>query len=76
MQDFLGNYLERSVDTFVHQQERFQEQLMKLLTENPISAMAGMAEQNLAAWKELQERFLGVPSTRPQKPEKPKKGRK
>jgi len=73
MQDFLGNYLERSVDTFVNQQERFQEQLMKLLTENPMSAMAGIAEQNLAAWKELQERFLGMPSARPQKKEKPGK---
>jgi polyhydroxyalkanoate synthesis repressor PhaR len=73
MQDFLGNYLERSVDSFVNQQERFQEQLMKLMTENPMSAMAGIAEQNLAAWKELQERFLGMPSTRPQKSEKSKK---
>ena len=73
MQDFLGNYLERSVSSFVSQQERFQDQLMKLLTENPMSAMAGIAEQNLAAWKELQERFLGVPPARPQKGEKPKK---
>lgn len=73
MQDFLGHYLERSVDAFVHQQERFQEQVMKLMTENPLSAMAGIAEQNLAAWKELQETFLGLPSTRPQKPGKPGK---
>ena len=73
MQDFLGNYLERSVSSFVSQQERFQDQLMKLLTENPMSAMAGIAEQNLAAWKELQERFLGGAVARPQKGEKPKK---
>ncbi len=68
MQDFLGNYLERSVDAFVSQQERFQEQLMKLMSENPLSAMAGLAEQNLAAWRELQERFLGMAPPRPHKP--------
>lgn len=73
MQDFLGNYLERSVGAFVHQQERFQEQVMKLMSENPLSAMAGIAEQNLAAWKELQDRFLGLPGTRPQNPNKPDK---
>lgn len=76
MQDFLASYLERSVATFVGQQERFQDQLLKVISDSPLSTMAGLAEQNLTAWKELQERFLSPENAQPQKDRPAKKKRK
>jgi polyhydroxyalkanoate synthesis repressor PhaR len=66
MQDFFSNYLERSVAAFVGQQERFQDQVMKLMSESPFGAMSDLAEQNLAAWKDLQERMFGMPPAQTQ----------
>ena len=73
MQDFLASYLERSVSTFVGQQERFQDQLLKVIGDSPLSTMSGLAEQNLAAWKELQDRFLPPDDAQMQKKKPSKK---
>jgi polyhydroxyalkanoate synthesis repressor PhaR len=67
MQDFLATYLERSVGAFVDQQERFQDQLLKMMKDTPLGAMSELAEQNLAAWKELQKGFFGLPTAQSQK---------
>lgn len=76
MQDFFSSYLERSVAGFVGQQERFQEQVMKLMSESPFGAMSDLAEQNLAAWKDLQERMFGLaPAQTQNQSGKDKKGK-
>ena len=55
MQDFLGAYLERSVSAFVAQQESLQDQMMKLVTDNPIT---DLTRRNLALWQELGENMV------------------
>lgn len=55
MQDFLGSYLERSVSAFVSQQESLQEQMMKLVADNPIT---DLTKRNLALWQELGENLV------------------
>jgi polyhydroxyalkanoate synthesis repressor PhaR len=76
MQDFLATYLERSVGSFVAQQERFQDQLLKVMKDSPLAAVSQLAEQNLAAWKELQKGFFGSGSAQMQKEPGNKKSRK
>ena len=66
MQDFLATYLERSVNAFVDQQERFQSQVLKMMQDTPLAAMGKLAEQNLAAWKDLQNTLLGTPAAQSQ----------
>jgi polyhydroxyalkanoate synthesis repressor PhaR len=67
MQDFLATYLERSVGSFVDQQERFQDSLLKMMKDTPLATMSQLAEQNLATWKELQQGLFGVPAAQTQK---------
>ncbi len=55
MQDFLGAYLERSVSAFVNQQETLQDQMMKLVADNPIT---DLTKRNLALWQELGENLV------------------
>lgn len=76
MQDFLATYLENSVGAFVDQQERFQDQLLKVMKDTPLSAMSTLAEQNLSAWQELQRGLFGLPETQSQKGTGGKKGSK
>lgn len=57
MQEFFGNYLERSVSAFVEQQEDFQKQLLDMVKHSP---MADLAKRNLDLWNELHGMF-GTP---------------
>ena len=50
MQELFGNYLERSVSTFVDHQKDFQQQILEMVRQNP---MTELARQNLDLWKEL-----------------------
>jgi len=54
MQEFFGNYLERSVAAFVDQQEDFQRQLLEMVRNNP---MADLARRNLELWNDLHGMF-------------------
>jgi polyhydroxyalkanoate synthesis repressor PhaR len=67
MQDFLATYLERSVGTFVDQQERFQDSVLKMMKDTPLATMSQLAEQNLAAWQELQKGLFAAPDAQSQK---------
>jgi polyhydroxyalkanoate synthesis repressor PhaR len=67
MQDFLATYLERSVGAFVDQQQSFQDKILKMMKDTPLGTMTQLAEQNLAAWKELQQGMLGAGSAQAQK---------
>ncbi|NGX17218.1 polyhydroxyalkanoate synthesis repressor PhaR [Wenzhouxiangella sp. XN24] len=66
MQDFLSTYLERSVGAFVDQQQSFQEQVLTMMKDTPLSTVSQLAEQNLATWKELQQRMFGMSDTQSQ----------
>ena len=67
MQDFLATYLERSVSAFVDQQQSFQERILSMMKDTPLAGMSELAEQNLAAWKELQQGLFGLSPAQSQK---------
>ena len=67
MQDFLATYLERSVGAFVDQQQSFQDRILNMMKDTPLGGMSQLAEQNLAAWKELQQGLFGSLSAQTQK---------
>ncbi len=69
MQDFLSTYLERSVGAFVDQQQSFQEQVLTMMKDTPLSTVSQLAEQNLATWKELQQRMFGMSEAQAQNEE-------
>lgn len=68
MQEFFGNYLERSVSAFVEQQEDFQKQLLEMVQNNP---MTDLAKRNLALWNELHGMFGKAWDSAPQKKSDP-----
>jgi len=76
MQDFLSTYLERSVGAFVDQQQSFQEQVLTMMKDTPLSTVSQLAEQNLATWKELQQRMFGMSDAQPQNQQPGSKKRK
>jgi len=60
LQGFLSAYLEKSVETFMRQQETLQAQLSKLMSNTPFGTMAEFTRQNLEAWARMQESMLSV----------------
>jgi polyhydroxyalkanoate synthesis repressor PhaR len=57
MQEFMARYLEKSVETFMHQQESVQAQMAKLMQNAPMNAMAEMTRQNLEIWTRMQQQM-------------------
>jgi hypothetical protein len=55
MQEFMGRYLEKSVETFMRQQEGVQAQMSKLMANAPVNAMTEFARQNLELWTQMQQ---------------------
>jgi polyhydroxyalkanoate synthesis repressor PhaR len=55
MQEFMARYLEKSVETFMRQQEGVQAQMAKLMTNAPMNTMAELARQNFELWTRMQE---------------------
>lgn len=58
LQSFVGTYLEKSMDAFVHQQQVLQEQMENMLRMAPSSVLKDMAERNMELWKGMQENLL------------------
>ena len=54
LHEFMGRYLERSVEAFTQQQQSVQTQLAQLMQHTPMTAMADLARQNLEAWQKMQ----------------------
>ena len=76
MHEFMGRYLEKSVETFMRQQEAFQQQVSQMLSSAPppMNAMAELARQNMELWAKMQESMFGMfspprPEQRPAEPE-------
>lgn len=59
LQSFLSAYLEKSVETFMHQQEVVQVQLTKLMSATPLQNVADLTRQNLELWARMQESLFG-----------------
>lgn len=60
MQGFMGRFLEQSVASFVSQQQALQSQLSKIMTATPLGSMAELAQNNLAAWQQVQENLAAA----------------
>jgi polyhydroxyalkanoate synthesis repressor PhaR len=58
LQAFAGTYLEKSMDSFVQQQQVLQDQMESMLQIAPSSVLKDMAERNLELWKSMQENLL------------------
>ncbi len=56
LQGIAGDYIQKSMELFVEQQKQFQESM----SNNPVTAMSKIAEQNLKIWQEMQENFFKV----------------
>lgn len=73
MPDFFSSYLQDSLSMFAQQQE----QLQKSFTANPMDAFTKMAENNMAAWNQMQNSLLNPLAAEPEKKaSKPKNTKK
>ncbi|MEO6263402.1 MAG: polyhydroxyalkanoate synthesis repressor PhaR [Luteimonas sp.] len=59
LQGFMGNYLERSMQGFLEQQQQFRQQVGGLLGQTPWAMMNQLTERNLEVWKEFQQTLVG-----------------
>ena len=56
MQHLMGDYLERSVSTFLQQQDAFRTQMEAVMSGTPLDTVQAMMKSNVEAW----ERLLGA----------------
>jgi polyhydroxyalkanoate synthesis repressor PhaR len=54
LQSIAGDYIQKSMQLFVEQQQQFQE----AMATNPLTAMSDLTEQNLKMWQEMQDNFF------------------
>ncbi len=59
MQGFMGNYLERSMQLFMEQQQQFRQQMGGMLGQTPWTMMNQLTERNMEMWKEVQRNLIG-----------------
>jgi polyhydroxyalkanoate synthesis repressor PhaR len=59
LQGFMGNYLERSMQAFLEQQQQFRQQVGSLLGQTPWTMMNQLTERNLEVWKDFQQTLAG-----------------
>lgn len=71
LQGFLSTYLEKSVETFMRQQEVVQSQLARMMTTAPLSAMSELTRHNLELWGKMQENMLAAFNPPPPQPPPP-----
>jgi polyhydroxyalkanoate synthesis repressor PhaR len=68
MQGFLASFLEKSIETFLHQQENLQNQISKMVASTPLATVADLTRQNLEALAKMQESMLGALMPKREKP--------
>ncbi|WP_411832262.1 polyhydroxyalkanoate synthesis repressor PhaR [Pseudoxanthomonas mexicana] len=59
LQGFMGNYLERSMQLFLDQQQQFRSQMGNLLGQTPWTMMNQLTERNMELWQEFQRNLSG-----------------
>lgn len=60
LQGYLANFLERSIEMFLSQQEAVQAQLSKIVSSTPLAAVADLTRQNFEALAKVQESMLNA----------------
>ena len=71
LQGFFSSYLEKSVETFMHQQEVVRTQMSRLISTAPLSTMSELTRQNLEVWTRMQETMLAAFTPPREKPNEP-----
>ena len=64
LQGMMASYLERSLNLFVEQQARVQDQMKTMMGGDLLSIMGEMTERNLSIWQEMQEGLIRTATTR------------
>ena len=59
LQGFMGNYLERSMQLFLDQQQQFRQQMGGLLGQTPWTMLNQLTERNMELWKDFQNNLSG-----------------
>lgn len=59
LQGFMGNYLERSMQLFMEQQQQFRNQMGGLMGQTPWTMMNQLTERNMEMWQEFQRNLSG-----------------
>ena len=65
LQGMMSSYLERSLNLFVEQQARVQDQMKTMMGSDPLSMMREITERNLSVWQEMQEGLIRAATTPP-----------
>jgi polyhydroxyalkanoate synthesis repressor PhaR len=60
MQGFLASFLEKSIETFLHQQESLQAQISKMVASTPLATVADLTKANLETLAKMQESVLSA----------------
>ena len=60
LQGFMGNYLERSMQMFLDQQQQFRQQMGGMIGQTPWTMMNQLTERNLELWREFQHNLIGA----------------
>ncbi len=60
LQGYLASFLERSIETFLNQQEAVQAQISKIVAHTPLATVADITRQNLEALAKVQESMLNA----------------
>ena len=65
LQGMMASYLERSLNLFIEQQGRMQDQMKTMMGNDPLSMMREITERNLSIWQEMQEGLIRAATTPP-----------
>lgn len=68
LQGFMGNYLERSMQVFMDQQQQFRQQMGGMIGQTPWTMLNQLTERNMELWKDFQQNLvsgLGSNTTAP-----------
>lgn len=60
LQGLMGNYLERSMQIFLEQQQQFRQQMGGMIGQTPWTMMNQLTERNLDLWREFQHNLVGA----------------
>ena len=71
LQGIIGNYLERSIQTFSDQQQQLRGHLGSLMGQTPWALLNQITERNMDIWKGLQQGLIGGLTTTPAEKPKP-----
>jgi polyhydroxyalkanoate synthesis repressor PhaR len=63
LQEFMAQYLESSVESFLNQQKGMQDQFREFLAKTPMATMQSLTARNLGAWADMQKAFLDAMTT-------------